>query len=31
MKLKNILTALSFTLCALFALTTGAQEVLPHP
>src|SRR5215468_9068188 len=31
MKLKNILTALSFTLCVLFALTTEAEEVLPKP
>jgi arylsulfatase len=31
MKLKNMLSALSFTLCALFTLSTGAEEVLPKP
>jgi len=31
MKPKNALIALSFTLCALFALTAGAEEVLPKP
>ena len=31
MKLKNMLAALSFTLGALFTLTTGAEEVLPKP
>src|SRR6516165_1774462 len=31
MKAKNVLTAFSFTLCALFALTVGAEEVLPKP
>jgi arylsulfatase len=31
MKKQNILTAQIFALCALFALTTGAEEVLPKP
>jgi arylsulfatase A-like enzyme len=31
MKIKNALTVLSFTLCPLFAMTAGAEEVLPKP
>jgi arylsulfatase len=31
MKIQNVFTTLSFALCALFALTTGAEEVLPKP
>ena len=31
MKTKNVMTALSFTLCALLALSAGAEEVLPKP
>src|SRR6516165_10011108 len=31
MKLKNMLAVLSFTLCALLALSARAEEVLPKP
>jgi arylsulfatase len=31
MKIQNACTTISFALCALFALTTGAEEVLPKP